>query len=179
MYNDDIESLPALRRGSRGGDMKRLEWKLIDDGIDPPEYAGQKLIGSNWGGTLFVEIEAVEVEAMEQPRCNGMKLPNQHILYLTPQNIIKTIVECGDILDLQNISEDGRWMKMPLWAWQLIEPYDLKPSGRRGMIDRFVLDVDNDTPESLVFSSHHSSFVGVLLVNLGKSNPPDFDEWNW
>jgi hypothetical protein len=69
--------------------------------------------------------------------------------------IVDYIVECGQVLDEQNIPESGRWMVIPAWVASLIKKSELRDAslsgdgtsilrnGRLGMIDRFTLYVSN------------------------------------
>lgn len=69
--------------------------------------------------------------------------------------VIDFIVDCGSVLDEQNIPESGRWMVIPAWMAGLIKQSDLKDAslsgdgtsilrnGRLGMIDRFTLYISN------------------------------------
>jgi hypothetical protein len=68
------------------------------------------------------------------------------------------IVDCGTVLDEENIPEDGRYMIIPAWMAGLIKKSDLKDAsltgdstsvmrnGRLGMIDRFTLYSSNLLP---------------------------------
>lgn len=70
-------------------------------------------------------------------------------IQLTPINILETIVDCGTVLDEQNVPESDRYMVLPAWACGMIKKSDLKDAslagdgtsilrnGRVGMIDRF------------------------------------------
>jgi hypothetical protein len=69
--------------------------------------------------------------------------------------VVDFIVDCGSVLDEQNIPETGRWMVIPAWVAGLIKQSDLKDAslsgdgtsilrnGRLGMIDRFTLYISN------------------------------------
>ena len=69
--------------------------------------------------------------------------------------IIDYIVNCGQVLDEQNIPETGRWMVIPAWFAARIKKSELKDAslsgdgtsilrnGRLGMIDRFTLYLSN------------------------------------
>lgn len=69
--------------------------------------------------------------------------------------IIDYIVNCGQVLDEQNIPETGRWMVIPAWLAARIKKSELKDAslsgdgtsilrnGRLGMIDRFTLYLSN------------------------------------
>ena len=71
-------------------------------------------------------------------------------LQLTKTNILEVIVDCGLVLDEQEVPETNRWMVLPKWALALLKKSDLKdasmtgvesalPNGRIGTIDRFTL----------------------------------------
>jgi hypothetical protein len=69
--------------------------------------------------------------------------------------VVDYIVNCGQVLDEQNVPESGRWMVIPAWFAALIKKSELKDAslsgdgtsilrnGRLGMIDRFTLYVSN------------------------------------
>lgn len=69
--------------------------------------------------------------------------------------IVDYIVNCGQVLDEQNIPETGRWMVIPAWVASRIKKSELKDAslsgdgtsilrnGRLGMIDRFTLYLSN------------------------------------
>lgn len=75
---------------------------------------------------------------------------------LTKANVIEYIVDCGTVLDEQNVPETGRWMVIPSWIANLIKKSDLKDAslvgesptilrnGRLGIIDRFTLYLSNN-----------------------------------
>lgn len=70
---------------------------------------------------------------------------------VTDANVLDYIVDCGSVLDEQNVPETGRWFVIPTWMAGLIKKSDLKDAsltgdgqsvlrnGRIGMIDRFTL----------------------------------------
>ena len=74
---------------------------------------------------------------------------------VTDANVLDYIVDCGTVLDEQNVPENGRWMVIPTWMAGLIKKSDLKDAsltgdsqsvlrnGRIGMIDRFTLFSSN------------------------------------
>jgi len=79
-------------------------------------------------------------------------------LVVTKSNIIDTIIDMGQVLDEQNIAEQGRFLVMPFWASAMLKKSDLKDAsltgdgtsvmrnGRVGMIDRFTLYTSNCLP---------------------------------
>ena len=95
---------------------------------------------------------------------------------ITKANVLEYIIDCGTVLDEQNVPEDGRWMVIPSWFANLIKKSDIKdasligetPSllrnGRIGMIDRFTLYLSNQvysvsdtvTCYSVLFGTNHA-----------------------
>ncbi|MEE9366645.1 MAG: hypothetical protein V3W44_08170 [Dehalococcoidales bacterium] len=69
--------------------------------------------------------------------------------------VVDYIINCGQVLDEQNIPETGRWMVIPAWLASRIKKSELKDAslagdgtsimrnGRLGMIDRFTLYLSN------------------------------------
>jgi hypothetical protein len=76
--------------------------------------------------------------------------------------ILQAILRLGQVLDEQNIPEQGRWVVMPTWAATLIKESELRQAylsgdqtsilrnGRLGMIDRFTLYVSNLLPKGVI-----------------------------
>jgi hypothetical protein len=75
---------------------------------------------------------------------------------LNSGNILDNILKCGQVLDEQNVPEDGRWMVIPAWMSAMLKTSDLRQAyltgdaesplrnGKIGMIDRFTLYVSNN-----------------------------------
>lgn len=101
---------------------------------------------------------------------------------VTATNAISKIIDCGQILDENNIPETGRWVVIPAWLAAMIKTSELKDAsltgdgvsmlrnGRLGMIDRFTLYASNllpynasDTAHSILFGhSHGLTFASQL-----------------
>lgn len=89
---------------------------------------------------------------------------------VTATNVIDKIIECGQILDENNIPETGRWFVIPAWMAALIKRSDLKDAsltgdgvtmlrnGRLGMIDRFTLYASNLLPFGTTDVAHSCYF---------------------
>lgn len=70
---------------------------------------------------------------------------------LLTTTVVNFIVDCGTVLDEQNVADDGRWMVVPPWFIALIKKSDLRiaslagdgvsilRNGKVGEIDRFTL----------------------------------------
>lgn len=75
---------------------------------------------------------------------------------VTKSNILDYIVDCGTVLDEQNVPETGRWMVVPPWFVGMVKKSDIKDAsltgdsasplrnGRIGMIDRFTVYSSNN-----------------------------------
>lgn len=85
-------------------------------------------------------------------------------------DVIDNILDMGQVLDEQNIPEQGRWLVVPAWYAALIKKSELRDAsltgdgttmlrnGRLGMIDRFTLYASNLLPvsgaETTIFAGH-------------------------
>jgi len=75
---------------------------------------------------------------------------------VTSTNVLDLILDAGQVLDEQNVPEDGRWMVITPWIAALIKKSELRQAyltgddtsplrnGKIGMIDRFTLYVSNN-----------------------------------
>jgi len=94
---------------------------------------------SNKGATAGVKSASINLGASGSP------------LQITKTNVLDILVDCGTVLDEQNVPETGRWIVIPTWMSGLIKKSDLKDAsltgdpkspirnGMIGMIDRFTL----------------------------------------
>jgi hypothetical protein len=92
---------------------------------------------------------------------------------LTKTDIIDFIVDCGQVMDEQNLPETGRWMVIPAWMSSMIKRSDLKDAsisgdgtsilrnGRLGMIDRFTLYLSNLLPTMGQYADETPVFFGT------------------
>lgn len=90
---------------------------------------------------------------------------------VTALTAIGKIIDCGQVLDEQNIPETGRWVVIPAWLAAMIKTSELKDAsltgdgvsmlrnGRLGMIDRFTLYSSNLLPFNTTDAAH-SIFFG-------------------
>lgn len=116
---------------------------------------------------------------------------------LTKNDVIDKIVECGQVLDEQNVPEEGRWMVIPAWMTTLILTSDLKDAslsgdgqsmlrnGRLGMIDTFTLYKSNQlftsadgaavTNTFILYGTKHAiTFASQIVRNQNLDNPLSF-----
>lgn len=114
-------------------------------------------------------------------------------LAMNKTNILDVIINCGTVLDEQNVPEEGRWIVLPAWACGMIKKSDLKDAslsgdttsimrnGRIGMIDRFEvfnsnllgLTVDGATTVTNSIFGHKSALTFASQItrmeDLGRS----------
>jgi len=115
---------------------------------------------------------------------------------LSKSTIIDRIVECGLVLDEQDVPETSRWMILPSWGCARIKLSELKDAsltgdgkstlrnGRTGMIDRFeIYNSNNILPVTETATKcynaifgHKSAltFASQLVENELIPNPKDF-----
>ena len=101
--------------------------------------------------------------------------------------ILDVILRLGQVLDEQNIPENGRWVLLPAWASTMIKQSELRQAylsgdsvsmlrnGRLGMIDRFTLYVSNLLPfgvtggvaagETAIYAGHSHALTFASQVN--------------
>lgn len=130
--------------------------------IDTDVLAGLSadVVAENQGSTAGSQVgTAIDLGAAAAP------------VTLTATNAIAKIIDCGQILDEQNIPETGRWVVIPAWLAAMIKTSELKDAsltgdgvsmlrnGRLGMIDRFTLYSSNLLPYN-VTDTAHSIFFG-------------------
>ena len=77
-------------------------------------------------------------------------------IQVTSANVLSTILNMGQVLDEQNVPEDGRWLVIPAWMAAVIKSSELRQAyltgdsqsplrnGKIGMIDRFTVYVSNN-----------------------------------
>jgi hypothetical protein len=104
-------------------------------------YAGMH--ASNTGATAGVKSASYNIGVSGAP------------VQITKANVLEYIVDCGSVLDEQNVPEIGRFFVIPTWMAGLIKKSDLKDAsltgdaksilrnGRLGMIDHFTLYSSN------------------------------------
>jgi hypothetical protein len=97
-------------------------------------------------------------------------------LQITKTNVLEVIVDCGTVLDEQNIPETGRWMVIPTWMAGLIKKSDLKDAsltgdpkspirnGLIGQIDRFTL-YNSNLLETVADTSGQTAYCSLFGTN--------------
>ena len=104
----------------------------------------------------------LDVSAFNRGLTAGRKSLSYNLgVFATPLQVTKTsvldmLIDCGSVMDEQNVPETGRWFIIPTWMAGLIKKSDLKDAsltgdgksilrnGRIGMIDRWELYSSNN-----------------------------------
>lgn len=117
-------------------------------------------------------------------------------LLIDKDNILDFIVDCGSVLDEQNVPQTQRWLVLPPLFIGMIKKSDLKDAslagdgtsimrnGRVGMIDRFTLYDSNSIATAVsgtehnVIAGHPSAitFASQLVKNETLKNQDDFGD---
>ena len=107
-------------------------------------------------------------------------------LAVTKVNILDTLVDCGSVLDEQNVAQDDRFIVLPSWMCGLIKKSDLKDAsltgdstsvmrnGRLGMIDRF--EVFNSNNLTTTSSGGHTATECIFGTKMATTFATQVDE---
>lgn len=105
---------------------------------------------------------------------------------LTRTNVIDYLILMGQVLDEQNVPENGRWVVMPAWATSLLKRSDLRDAsltgdgtsvlrnGRLGVIDRFTIYNSNLLPTSATDGLGGTAGDGAYYIYAGHKNALTF-----
>jgi len=107
--------------------------------------------------TIYSGMHAYNTGATAGVVSSGFVLGTDTSTYveISSSNVLDYIIDCGSVLDEQNVPETGRWFVIPVWMAGLIKKSDIKDAsltgdgvsplrnGRIGMIDRFTLYSSN------------------------------------
>jgi len=136
---------------------------------------------SNQGQTAGVKTSSFDLGASGNPET------------LTKANILDYFVDCGTVLDEQNVPGTGRFFIIPPWAAGLIKKSDLKDAsmtgdatsilrnGLLGMLDRFtlynsnLLAGDRTSGTNMLFGTTDAiTFANQLVQSKVQDNPNGF-----
>jgi hypothetical protein len=111
------------------------------------------------------------------------------------QNVVDFILNCGQVLDEQSVTDEGRWIVVPPWMVKLLKQSDLRiaslagdgvsilRNGKVGMIDRFTVFESrnvlrfNSPQNSWAVAFGHSAglaFAAQIVEAQMIDNPDDF-----
>lgn len=121
---------------------------------------------SNRGATAGVISAAVNLGVTSTPLTVVARSPGAGEV-----EVVDLLVRLGQVLDEQNIPENGRWVVMPAWFCSMVKRSELRDAslsgdgasilrnGRLGMIDRFTLYSSNLLPAGVAGGLAASEFA--------------------
>lgn len=152
--------------------------------IDTDVLGGVKgaMVAANRGTTAGAITGSINLGATTTPLATVARSPSAGQV-----EILDVILRLGQVLDEQNIPEEGRWVVMPVWAVALLKFSDLRQAyitgdavsplrnGRVGMIDRFTVYSSNLLPsgtagglasgEYVIYAGHAHGLTFASQVN--------------
>lgn len=146
-------------------------------------------------GAVYADVAAANAGATAGAKSGNINLGVAATpVTLTKSNVLDYIVDCGTVLDEQNVPGSGRWLILPPKACGMIKKSDLKDAslagdgtsimrnGRLGMIDRFEIYCSNNINlsggEYDIMFGHPASltFASQMVKNRRVTDPNKFQE---
>lgn len=136
-YQADIKLMDEF--SDDGGEQMKI---AIDTDILARHYAD--VDAANAGATAGVKSASYNLGAAGAP------------IAITKANVLDVLVDCGSVLDEQNVPETGRWIILPAWMSGMLKKSDLKDAsimgdaqsvfrnGKLGTLDRFTVYISNN-----------------------------------
>ena len=131
--------------------------KLLDDWSDDAAEQMKIKIDAEILSSVYADVSSYNKGATAGKDSGSINLGTSGSPYqVTKTNVLDILVDCGTVLDEQDIPEQNRWIVIPPWFAGLIKKSDLKDAsitgdgtsvlrnGRLGMIDRFTLYTSNN-----------------------------------
>lgn len=146
------------------------QMKIAIDG-DVLNNVAASAAAANKGATAGVISANINLGAAGAPRA------------VTSSNVLDAILDAGQVLDEQNVPEDGRWLVVSPWFSSLIKRSELRQAyltgddttplrnGKIGMIDRFTLYVSNNVTKVVD--------LGADAASGGTAANADKDAWHF
>ncbi|MDQ7731617.1 hypothetical protein QT231_02835 [Halomonas sp. SpR1] len=138
-------------------DEYQADIKLMDNWSDD---AGQQMkiaIDKVILGNVFADAAAENAGAGAGKESGGYDMGEAGApVSISKTNILDVLVDCGSVLDEQNVPDDARWIVLPAWMNGMLKKSDLRDAsamgdsksvfrnGKVGMLDRFDVYVSNN-----------------------------------
>ena len=137
-------------------DAVQSDLKLLDDWAMDAAEQMKITIDTDVLADVYADVHADNMGTAAGRKSESINLGTTGTpVTLTKVNVLDYLVDCGTVLDEQNVPEQGRWFVIPAWMAGLIKKSDLKDAsmtgdatsamrnGRLGIIDRFTLYTSN------------------------------------
>tara|TARA_R100000789_G_scaffold31777_1_gene35169 strand:+ start:821 stop:1663 length:843 start_codon:yes stop_codon:yes gene_type:complete len=137
-------------------DAYQADIKLMDNWSDD---AGQQMkiaIDTQILGDVYADVAAENAGAAAGVKSGSYNLGEAGApVAITKDNIMDVIVDCGSVLDEQNVPDDQRYIILPAWMNGMLKKSDLRDAsamgdndsvfrnGKVGQLDRFSVYVSN------------------------------------
>ena len=137
-------------------DAYQADIKLMDNWSDD---AGQQMkiaIDTQILGDVYADVAAENAGAAAGVKSGSYNLGEAGApVAITKANIMDVIVDCGSVLDEQNVPDDQRYIILPAWMNGMLKKSDLRDAsamgdndsvfrnGKAGQLDRFEVYVSN------------------------------------
>jgi hypothetical protein len=131
--------------------------KLMDEFSDD---AGQQMkieLDTDILGRHYVDAAALNSGATAGAKSGSFDLGEAAApVNITKLNILDVLVDCGSVLDEQNVPDSDRWVILPAWMNGMLKKSDLRDAsvmgdnqsvfrnGKVGMLDRFTVYISNN-----------------------------------
>ncbi|NYT74252.1 hypothetical protein HZU72_17720 [Halomonas sp. QX-2] len=138
-------------------DEYQADIKLMDNWSDD---AGQQMkiaIDKVILGDVFADAAAENAGAGAGKESGGYDMGAAGApVSISKTNILDVLVDCGSVLDEQNVPDDARWIVLPAWMNGMLKKSDLRDAsamgdnqsvfrnGKVGMLDRFDVYISNN-----------------------------------
>lgn len=138
-------------------DEYQADIKLMDNWSDD---AGQQMkiaIDKVILGDVFADAAAENAGAGAGKESGGYDMGEAGApVGISKTNILDVLVDCGSVLDEQNVPDDARWIVLPAWMNGMLKKSDLRDAssmgdnqsvfrnGKVGMLDRFDVYISNN-----------------------------------
>lgn len=138
-------------------DEYQADIKLMDNWSDD---AGQQMkiaIDKVILGDVFADAAAENAGAGAGKESGGYDMGEAGApVSISKTNILDVLVDCGSVLDEQNVPDDARWIVLPAWMNGMLKKSDLRDAsamgdsqsvyrnGKVGMLDRFDVYISNN-----------------------------------
>lgn len=135
---------------------KQSKAKYVDKWAENGSYQLKKNVDTQIFSTVYADVAAENAGDLAGKESASVNLGKTGApVELTKDNIVEKICECGQVLDEQEVPQEGRYFILPAWAATRIKASELKDAsvsgdgtsiarnGRLGIIDRFTLYQSN------------------------------------
>lgn len=180
-------------------DEHQSDIKLMDNWSDDAGEQMKIALDADVLSTVYADVAAENAGATAGAISGSYNLGTTGApVAITKADVIDYIVDCGTVLDEQNVPDTGRWIVLPAWMCGMLKKSDLRDAsitgdgvspmrnGRIGMIDRFTVYKSNnldvvvdgvDNVTNIIFGHKKAITWASQMTNMESlKNPTDFGD---